>query len=129
MRMTESRDEIVHAEVDDLPAQEEMSPDVQSLRLNAAHLASGLAWVPGHRDSCVLCDRCEALSRVYRPLFAALERQPEQAASTELRLLHGTAFLLGAELDDTCAAFGGSSSLPHVRGRDGKIVPRVAAIA
>jgi hypothetical protein len=127
--MTESRDEIVNAEVEPLPVHEESPPAVQSLRLNAAQLASGLSWVPGHRDSCVLCDRCENLSRVYRPLLSALARQPEKTASAELRVLHESAFLLGAELDDTCAALGGSGSLPHVRGRDGKIVPRVAAIA
>ncbi len=121
--------EVIHAEMEDQSVHGDMAPDTQSLLSNAAELARNLVWVPRQRESCVFRDRCRTLSGVLRPLLGALEFQPEKTVSGDFRLLRHTAFLLKAELDDACLAFNQATDLPHVRTRNGCVVPRIAAIA
>ncbi len=121
--------EVIHAEMEDQSVHGDMAPDTQSLLSNAAELARNLVWVPRQRESCVFRDRCRTLSGVLRPLLGALEFQPEKTVSGDFRLLRHTAFLLKAELDDACLAFNQATDLPHVRTRNGAVVPRIAAIA
>src|SRR5229473_3093249 len=121
--------EVIHAEMEDQSVRGDMAPDTQSLLSNAAELARNLVWVPRQRESCVFRDRCRTLSGVLRPLLGALEFQPEKTVSGDFRLLRHTAFLLKAELDDACLAFNQATDLPHVRTRNGAVVPRIAAIA
>src|ERR1700693_5794876 len=107
MKMREgSHLEVVTAEAEDLRLPlEDMVPEIQVLRSSAAELARNLAWVPGHRESCILRDRCHTLSRRFRPVRAALQSQPDKTVSGDFRLLRQSAFLLQAELDDICATF------------------------
>ena len=131
MRMRENGHlEVVSAEAEDLRLPPgDMAPETQNLRSSAAELARTLTWVPGQRESRAFGDRCRSLSRVFRPLLAALKSQPDKAVSHDFRLLHETTFLLEAELEDTCATFKVPASLPQVRTGGGIVIPRIAAIA
>jgi hypothetical protein len=122
--------EVVTAEAEDLGLPlEDMVPEMQVLRSGAAELARNLAWVPGHRESSILRDRCRILSRGFRPLLAALQSQPDNTVSGDFRLLRQSAFLLQAELNDICATFKRPTDLAQVRARNDAVVPRIAALA
>jgi cyclic beta-1,2-glucan synthetase len=99
------------------------------LNVRAAELAHSLAWLPGRRASRPFRNRCRALSRALKPLVTSLESPPPKTVSNDFRWLHDNVRLLEAELDDVRGTFNRSRMLPHVRARDGGVVPRVAALA
>ncbi len=122
--------EVITAEAEELrlpPAERE--PETEVLRSSATRLAGCLTWVPGKKESSVLSDRCRTLSNVFKPLFAAVESQPAKSVSGDFLLFHHAAFLLEAELEDTCGNFKLPTDLPGVRTRRGEVVPRVVAVA
>ncbi len=122
--------EVVTAEAEELRLPlRDTAPDTQPLRSSAAALARSLAWAPGRRQSGAFSDRCQTLSRVFKPLLAAPESQPEKSVSGDFRLLHKTTFLLEAELAAAHATFNLPTDLPQARARNGAVVPRIAALA
>ena len=122
--------EVVTAEAEELRLPlRDTAPDTQPLRLSAAALARSLAWAPGRRQSGAFSDRCQTLSRVFKPLLAAAESQPEKSVSGDFRLLRKTTFLLEAELAAAHATFNLPTDLPQARARNGAVVPRIAALA
>jgi cyclic beta-1,2-glucan synthetase len=136
--MTESGHlELVNAEAEVLRSTSgDMAPDkpiveTASLSSSAAELARSAAWVPGRRGSRAFQDRCRTLSRVFRPLLAALDSPPpkKKIVSDDLRLLQESVFLLEVELEDTCATFKQPTNVPQVRTLNGTVTPRVAAVA
>jgi cyclic beta-1,2-glucan synthetase len=122
--------ELVHAEADDLgPPPREMEPDTPSLRLNAAHLARNLAWVPSLRESHDFRERCRSLSHAFKPLLAALESPPARTVPDDLCLLRENILLLEMDLEDTRETFKRSNKTPQAVISKGAIVPRIAALA
>jgi len=69
------------------------------------------------------------LSRTLKPLVTNLESPPPKAVSNDFRWLHDNIRLLEAELDDVRGTFKRSRMLPHVHARDGRVIPRIAALA
>ena len=109
------------------PADMETAPD--PLSLTAAELARSLAWLPGQQESSNFSDRCEALSRAFRPLLALLELRTAKPLSDDFRRLQESIFLLRGELEETCGTFSVPHRLPLVRTGNRIIIPRVAAVA
>ncbi len=109
----------------------EMEPNSNSLAASASQLARSLAWVPGQLDSRQFRDRCETLTRNFRPLLAALQarRQRDDNVSEDFLRLHEQVFLLQGELEETCVTFHAPHKLPQVRTSGGAIIPRIAALA
>ena len=111
------------------PAESETASEVSNLISSATNLAHALAWLPGQTDTRPFVVRCEALSRAFRPLFAALRTPPVENVSEDLVSLHENLLLLQSELQDACGTFCGPHKLPQARTPEGELVPRVAAIA
>jgi cyclic beta-1,2-glucan synthetase len=110
-------------------AEAEMASEVSNLISSATSLAHALAWLPGQTDTRPFLSRCEALSRAFKPLFAALRTPPAENVSEDLASLHDNLLLLQSELQDGCGTFRGQHKLPQTRTPEGELVPRVAAIA
>ena len=122
--------ELVKAEPEGLrvpPTDMGASPD--NSVLSAADLARSLAWMPGQQESRTFRDRCETLSRVFRPLLTSLESRAGKAVADNLQPLQENIFLLSGELGETCGTFSAAHKLPQVRTSDGTIIPRIAALA
>jgi cyclic beta-1,2-glucan synthetase len=105
----------------------ESGPD--KLSISAAELARSLAWIPGQQESRNFRDRCETLSRSFRPLLASLELRTDKPLPEDSRVLQENMFLLSGELGETCATFFTPHALPQVRTTGGTIIPRIAALA
>ncbi len=122
--------ELVNAERPEpqsLPMKMQSDPDVISA--GAAELARSLAWIPGQQESSHFRDRCETLTRVFRPLLAALHSRDAKSLPDGLRDLQANIFLLEGELQESSATFTPPHQLPHVRTLDGTVVPRISALA
>ncbi len=104
-----------------------LSPD--PLVLSAHELGRSLAWIPAQDESRHFNDRCELLTRSFRPVLNALAPQSGRRISDDLREAQAQVFLLEGELRQTCETFRTADELPLVRAQDGTIVPRVAAVA
>jgi cyclic beta-1,2-glucan synthetase len=107
----------------------DMEPEPDKLWLSAAELARSLAWIPGQQESRNFRDRCETLSRAFRPLLASLELRAGKHVSEDFQTLQENIFLLSGELGETCATFSAPHKLPQVRTTGGTIIPRIAALA
>src|SRR3984957_3112912 len=107
----------------------DMETDAATMNSTAGQLAQNLAWMPGQQESRHFRDRCENLSRTFKPLLASLESRTSQNVPNDLKRLKENVFLLRGELSETCAAFAPNLKLPQVRTADGTIIPRVSAIA
>jgi cyclic beta-1,2-glucan synthetase len=103
--------------------------DAATMNSTAGQLAQNLAWMPGQQESRHFRDRCENLSRTFKPLLASLESRNSQNFPHDLKRLKENIFLLRGELSETCATFAPNLKLPQVRTADGTIIPRVSAIA
>ncbi len=103
--------------------------DASALRLRAGALARSVAWMPGQKSSRSLRDRCRRLDRAFGPLLAALDSPATKTVCEDFRWLYDNTRLLETELGDVIEAFDKSQQIPHVRGIEGAIVPRVGAIA
>jgi len=122
--------ELLKAEPEGLrmpPTDMEVRPD--NSVLSAADLARSLAWMPGQQESRTFRDRCETLSRAFRPLLRSLESRAGKAVAENLKPLQENIFLLSGELGTTCGTFSAVHKLPQVRTSDGTIIPRIAALA
>src|SRR5580692_9864621 len=97
--------------------------------LSAADLARSLAWMPGQQESRTFRDRCETVSRAFRPLLRSLESRAGKGVAENLQPLQENIFLLSGELGTTCGTFSAVHKLPQVRTSDGTIIPRIAALA
>ena len=111
---------------DRAPTDEAMPND---LTISASKLARNLAWVPGQQESRQFRDRCELLTRNFRPLLAGLRARTKSDVSDDFLRLQEQVFLLEGELADTCATFQVPHKLPQVRTPGGAVIPRVAALA
>jgi len=122
--------ELVSAEPQDgrVPSSD-MEPDSGTLSSSASHLARSLAWMPGQEESHHFRDRCEALGRTFQPLLATLELRNAQVVSEDFKRLQKNIFLLRGELSETCGTFRPVHKLPQVRTPEGRILPRIAALA
>jgi cyclic beta-1,2-glucan synthetase len=100
-----------------------------TLNSSASNLAQTLAWLPGQSKPRSFHDRCQELRRAFKPLLAALEDSATKTGSDDVRLLHENLRLIQSQLDETCETFMRLQKLPQVRGANGTVVPRVAAIA
>lgn len=106
------------------PAQEAVS-----LNSSALKLSRSLAWIPAHMDVRSFHSRCRRLHRAIQPLLEALHDSPTKTGIDDVRLLHENLLLIEAQLDETCDTFARLHKLPHARTLNGKVVPRIAAIA
>jgi len=106
-----------------------MAPDMRTLRVSAAELASSLAWLPGEQASRPFRKRCRSLSHALKRLLTALESPPPKAISDDFRWLHDNIRLLEGELEDTLQTFELPHKAPHVRAPNGTVIPRIAALA
>jgi cyclic beta-1,2-glucan glucanotransferase len=122
--------ELVRAEAQGLPtAPIDMESAPDKLSISAAELARSLAWIPGQQESRNFRDRCETVSRSFRPLLASLELRTDKPLPEDSRVLQENMFLLSGELGETCATFCAPHTLPQVRTTGGTIIPRIAALA
>ena len=92
----------------------ETGPD--KLSLSAAELARNLAWIPGQQESRNFRDRCETLTRAFRPVLASRAKSGgESLPPTIFERLQEQIYLLSGELGETCATFSEPHKLPQVR--------------
>ena len=83
----------------------DMETDAATMNSTAGQLAQNLAWMPGQQESRHFRDRCENLSRTFKPLLASLESRTSQNVPNDLKRLKENVFLLRGELSETCATF------------------------
>ena len=122
--------ELVTTEPKDLSTPLDMGrPEPDTLSSNAADLARALAWMPGQQESRHFRDRCETLNRAFHPLLISLEARATKTASEDFLRLQENMFLIAGELQTTCGTFSAPHKLPQVRTPDGKVIPRIAALA
>jgi hypothetical protein len=105
----------------------ETGPD--KLSLNAGELARNLAWIPGQQESRNFRDRCETLTRAFRPVLASVQNPALRPSSDDFLALQEQIYLLSGELGQTCTTFSEPHKLPQVRTAHGTIIPRIAALA
>lgn len=106
-----------------------LTASTNSLTLSAHETARSLAWIPGQDESRHFRDRCEAVTRSFRPVLRALAPDSGRRISAVLHEVQAQVFLLEGELSQTCGTFHAAHKLPLVRTENGSIVPRVAAVA
>ena len=106
----------------------ETGPD--KLSLSAAELARNLAWIPGQQESRSFRDRCETLTRAFRPVLASLQNRCDQTCAPMIfGCFRKRSICYAGELGETCATFSEPHKLPQVRTAHGTVIPRVAAMA
>jgi len=122
--------EIISAESERLPGGSPETRDLPALCAKAQALAHSLSWLPSVSSSRTLLERWRKVRDTLRPLVAALERPLEgRPVSNDFRWLHDNVRMLYAELADTAGAIKRFKKIPHVRTRDGQVVPRVVGLA
>jgi cyclic beta-1,2-glucan synthetase len=112
---------------DILPVEMEVEPNTVNFR--AGETARSLAWIPGQDESRHFRDRCERLSRAFRPLLVSLQARNEKDVTGELIELRANSYFLSGELGEICTTFEAQHKLPLVRTLEGSVVPRIAAVA
>lgn len=111
-------------------ATEPSPPDLAGLKVHAMDSARAIAWVPGTRSSFYFARRCAALAVKIRPVLIALNAPlPKTPVSDDFHWLHDNLRLLYTELENTTETLRPLRKLPHVRPHNGRIMPRVAAVA
>jgi hypothetical protein len=122
--------ETVSAEAGDLREPDEEIANLKALRAQAAEWARGLVWLPNAPSSRTLLERCHAVKDALAPVLEAL-KQPsaKQPVSDDFRWLNDNVRLLCTEPIDAAEAFKKLKQTPHVRTRNGEVVPRVMAVA
>ena len=101
----------------------------QSLHEEAEDLARSLTWLPNSPSSGTFADRTRALGRAFRPIFATLRTTPPRAPiSDDQRWLYDNERLVYTELQNA-SLLKKVVKTPHVRDRNGAVVPRVLAVA
>ncbi|MGA8270197.1 MAG: hypothetical protein WB919_01485, partial [Candidatus Sulfotelmatobacter sp.] len=122
--------ELVSTEPKDLRIPLDMGrPEPDTLSSSAADLARALAWMPGQQESRHFRDRCETLTRAFHPLLISLEVRATKTASEDFLRLQENMFLIAGELQANCETFSAPHKLPQVRTPDGKVIPRISALA
>jgi cyclic beta-1,2-glucan synthetase len=107
-----------------------LASQMDALRSHGSGLAAGLVWLPSKPTSRILLDRHHVLYRALEPLLRALEAPlPNPNVSDDFRWAHDNVRLLHADLEETGEAFRRLRKTPHVRTRDGAVVPRALAVA
>src|SRR5579871_2769838 len=100
------------------------------LKTEAAKFASALAWLPNSPNSDTFPERSAALTKAFRPVFAALQRPaPSSSVSEDFRWLSDNERLLETEVENTANTLASQTNLPHVRTPKGTVVPRSLALA
>jgi cyclic beta-1,2-glucan synthetase len=100
-----------------------------NITTKAAELARSLAWIPGQQESQHFRERCEKLTRAFRPLLASLQSCSEKEVTGDLLELRANMFLIEGELQEICTTFNEPHKLPQARTLDGVVVPRIATLA
>lgn len=124
--------EIVGVEGQGLPRPaKEVALDTSSLSSSAKDFAGKLVWLRGEAKAVrPLGNRCERLSREFKPLLAAVDSPAAaKTVSDDFRALHENILLLESESHDTCAAFEAFLNHPQVRTPDGSVTLRIVALA
>jgi cyclic beta-1,2-glucan synthetase len=120
--------EIVRAEVE--PASSLHGSDdafARMLQTKADELKPNLHWLPNTSSSSVFADRAKALRESLMPILASASATPRVPVSDDYRWLSDHVRLLHSEVRGVASAK--VRKLPHVRGLDGQVVPRVVRIA
>jgi cyclic beta-1,2-glucan synthetase len=127
--------ENVHLEVVDPSIEGRLGPSGESfsnenvLRSSALESARNLSWLPSESRSTVLVERCRELSRKLRPVLRAVDTPlAGTAVSDDSRWLYDNVHLVVSELESARETFNLRRKTPHVRTKNGAIVPRVAAL-
>ncbi len=108
----------------------EMGSQEIALRSNATELARNLSWLPGESRSPVFVERCQQLSKAFKPLLKRIEgRSLGTSLSDDGRWLHDNVHLLTSELQGVCEAFKAKQKMPLVRTANEAIIPRVIVLA
>jgi cyclic beta-1,2-glucan synthetase len=122
--------ELMGAEAERLAEFAHEDCNFQLLREKAADLACSLTPLPEVTSSSVLRDRCRALKRDFKPLFADLETPPATSSvSDDFRWVYDNGRMLYSELQSTVTALRAETKLAHVRTPEGRTVPRVLVVA
>src|SRR5437899_1142521 len=123
--------ESITAEAERLPKpSRDAVVDVNAVRLQAAELASSLAWLPDVRSSRFFLERCKALQVALKPVLARLQGPlPATPVSDDFRWLYDNVRLLYTQLLSTNELLKPLRKIPHVRNANGAIVPRIVALA
>ncbi len=104
--------------------------ELSGIKAHAEKLAAALAWVPGTTSSFYFARRCAALAIKIRPVLIALQAPlPKTPVCDDFHWLHDNLRLLYTELQNTSETLRPLRKLPHVRTANGRIMPRVAAVA
>jgi len=120
----------ITAEMERLPEPSHAAQDPQVLHQKASALAASLPWLPSVPSSRTFVERGRALARALKPMFEVLEAPlPELPISDDFRWLYENSPLLYSELENTAETLKSQAKITHVRTRDGKVVPRVLALA
>src|SRR5215469_4710261 len=122
--------ELMGAEAERLAGFAHEDCDVQLLHQKAADLAASLTPLADFFSPAALRDRCRALKRDLKPLFAVLESPPTtSSALDDFRWLYDNTRMLYSELQSTVTALKAEKKVAHVQTQEGRIMPRVLAAA
>ena len=120
--------EIVRAEPEPpSPSQTANDAFAEMLQKKADELKATLHWLPGTRSSSVFADRARAVRESLTPILASASATPKLPISEDYRWLSDHVRLLHSEVRGLSSAM--VRKLPHVRGLDGQVVPRVIRVA
>ena len=122
--------EMIGREIQRLPDLARDTPDLELLQAKAQQLAKRLTGWPEASSSRQFRRRCKSLWTEFKPLLSALDSPPaEGPASDDLRWLYENVRLLHTEFQTTVAALKPLRNMPQVCTQDGKIIPRILALA
>ena len=119
--------EIVRAEPEPPASSQNATDAFAEIQKKAAELKATLHWLPGIPSSSVFADRARALRESVTPILASASATPKVPISDDYRWLSDHVRLLHSEVRALPSAK--ARKLPHVRARNGEIVPRVVRIA
>ena len=109
---------------------QEPAPDVEALRTAAADLGRRLVWLPGPHSLRPFSDRHRALRRALIPVLTHFRGPlPQKTVGDDYRWLYDNLRLLHSDLRSLKEGFKLVGKLPHVRTPDGRVTPRVLALA
>ena len=122
--------EITRSESDTLFETGQDSAETAFLREQAKTAALTLSWLPNTTSSSAFMDRCKQAGKILKPLLAKLVLPPPGTpVADDVRWLYDNSRLLCSELQSTATVLKRLKKIPHVRTPEGKVIPRVLAIA
>jgi cyclic beta-1,2-glucan synthetase len=122
-------DSVLAGEEEHLPAPGIDPASIEAARVAGEHVSSQLAWLPGTTSSRAFSERVRRVRSALHPIFVVLDSKFKQAkVSEDLQGLRDNVPLIYAQMVSLTAEVKPLRRLPHVRSRNGEIVPRALAL-